>query len=227
VGRFERDDNEARHLPETLGIATEGLRSTIEVEVARIVESAEARAAEIEDRALEKAGRLDQESDRRMGAVFEDSRARVQLMFAEIQSVENALDEAVRSLRAGAERLTSELSRAHTEPLEVIQPAAAPDQEEPAEAAPEPPAAAEPDVDAPAAEPDGDAPRPQPADPAVRELIRQQLVSFAEGGRARADGERMLLRFKQGDQYFDLLDEIYPDETPGRRGLLRRRKGRD
>jgi hypothetical protein len=34
----------------------------------------------------------------------------------------------------------------------------------------------------------------------------------------------MLLRFRQGEQYFDLLDEIYPDSTPGRRGLLRRRR---
>ena len=58
----------------------------------------------------------------------------------------------------------------------------------------------------------------------VREMIRQQLLSLAEGGRTRADAERMLMRFKQGGQYFDLLDEIYPEEFAGRRGLLRRRK---
>ncbi len=29
----------------------------------------------------------------------------------------------------------------------------------------------------------------------------------------------MLLRFRQGEQYFDLLDDIYPDQTPGRRGI--------
>ena len=52
MGRIERDDNEERHLPETLGTATEGLRSTVELEVAKIVETAEARAAEIEDQAL-------------------------------------------------------------------------------------------------------------------------------------------------------------------------------
>ena len=63
-------------------------------------------------------------------------------------------------------------------------------------------------------------------DPAVRELIRQQLAGFAESGRTRADAERMLLRFREGEQYFDLLDEIYPGDTPGRRGLLRRRKAR-
>ena len=61
-------------------------------------------------------------------------------------------------------------------------------------------------------------------DPEVRELIRQQLVTLAEAGRTRDDAERMLLRFRQGEQYFDLLDEIYPDATPERRGLLRRRK---
>ena len=55
-------------------------------------------------------------------------------------------------------------------------------------------------------------------------MIRQQLLSLAEGGRTRADAERMLLRFKQGEMYSDLLNEIFPESTPGRRGLLRRRK---
>ena len=39
-----------------------------------------------------------------------------------------------------------------------------------------------------------------------------------------AFGERMLLRFKQGEQYFDVLDEIYPNDPVPRTGLLRRRK---
>lgn len=238
MGRFERDENEAAQLPETLGVATEGLRSTIEVEVARIVEGARARAAQIEDRALEKANRLEQESDRRMGSVFDDSRARLGEMFAQIDSVERSLDEAVSSLRAEAERLTTELGRAREEPLAVAEPPPAPPEEtqsveaqaEPAAVEPppvEPPAAEPPAAEPPAAEPDSGSQPGQAPDPAVRELIRQQLVSFAKDGRTRADAERMLLRFKQGDQYFDLLDDIYPDETPGRRGLLRRRKKSD
>jgi hypothetical protein len=150
-----------------------------------------------------------------MGVVFEDSRARVAQIFAELDSVERSLDEGVQALRAEAERLSGELSKAGEEPLE----AAAPElpAEDGAGAQTEPEAAAETELESPA-----------PAtDPAVRELIRQQLVSFAKDGRTRADAERMLLRFKQGDQYFDLLDDIYPDETPGRRGLLRRRKKDD
>ncbi len=58
-----------------------------------------------------------------MGGVFEDSRERLALMFAEMDAVENAIGEAVRSLRAETERLTSELSRARTEPLAVEVPA--------------------------------------------------------------------------------------------------------
>jgi hypothetical protein len=237
VGRFERDDNEAAQLPETLGVATEGLRSTIEVEVARIVDGAQARAAQIEDQALERANRLEQESDRRMGAVFDESRARLGVMFTQIDAVEETLGEAVRSLRAEAERLTADLGRAQTEPLEMTEPPAPPEEPQSAEDSPESPApeaaaeeppAAEPDASEPSGgEPDAVAQLPQAPDPAVRELIRQQLVSFAKDGRTRADAERMLLRFKQGDQYFDLLDDIYPDQTPGRRGLLRRRKKDD
>ena len=248
MGRFERDENEAAKLPETLGVATEDLRSTIEVEVARIVEGAQARAAQIEDRALEKANRLEQESDRRMGTVFDDSRARLGDMFAQIDAVEQSLGQAVRSLRAEAERLTGDLARARTEPLAVAEPPAEPQspEAEPPAAEAEPPAAeaespaaeaeppaapAEPPVaePEPQAEADGAAPpaAAREPDPAVRELIRQQLVSFAKDGRTRADAERMLLRFKQGDQYFDLLDDIYPDQAPGRRGLLRRRKKDD
>jgi hypothetical protein len=229
VGRFEPDENEVRHLPETLGIATEGLRSTIEVEVARIVERAEARAAEIEEGALEKANRFEQESDRRVGMVFEGSRERLALMFAEMDAVENAMGEAVRTLRAETERLTEELNRARTEPLEVEVPAApqeAPtlvelEQAEPEQAELQDPAPEQPD---PVAEADAGHLVERAADPEVRELIRLQLQGLAESGRTRADAERMLLRFRQGEQYFDLLDDIYPDETPGRRGLLRRRR---
>jgi hypothetical protein len=37
----------------------------------------------------------------------------------------------------------------------------------------------------------------------------------------------MLLRFRQGERYLDLLDEIYPEDAEagtGRRSLFRRRK---
>jgi hypothetical protein len=234
VGRFERDDSEATDLPQALGTATEGLRSTIEIEVAKIVQSAEARAAQIEDQALEKANRTEQESDRRVGQVAEDSKVRLAQMFAEIDAVERIVGEAVRTLRTEAERLTDELKTAGTQPLETTEPPATPDQAEPADAAPEPPAAvAESDgaesavAESNGAESDGETRMVGASDPEVRELIRQQLLSLAENGRTRADAERMLLRFKQGEQYFDLLEEIYPNETASRRGLLRRRRNRD
>jgi hypothetical protein len=220
VGRFERHDSEESHLPETLGMATEGLRSTIELEVARIVETAEARAAEIEDQALEKASRVEQNSQRRLDAAFEDSRQRLAHMLSEIDAVEHSIGETVRSLRAETQQLSGELSRAGAEPFGV---------DEAPSRMWEPTAIATPPEEAPAApaeaEPQG--PAFELADPEIRELIRQQLTSLAEGGRTRADAERMLLRFRQGEQYFDLLDEIYPEATPGRRGLLRRRKDTD
>jgi cell division septum initiation protein DivIVA len=219
VERFERDDSDTRHLPETLGVATEGLRSTIEMEVVRIVESAEARAAEIEDQALEKASRLEQNSESRLEAALEDSRQRLARMLSEIDAVEASLGQSVSSLRAEAQRLTGELGRAATEPFEPPDPPMAEAEADPGEPAQESPEAI--------AEPDEQAPIAGVADPAVREMIQQQLRGLAESGRTRADAERMLLRFHEGEQYFDLLDEIYPESPPGRRGLLRRRKARD
>src|SRR5437660_316825 len=51
---------------------------------------------------------------------------------------------------------------------------------------------------------------------------------WRKGGRTRADAERMTLRFRQGEQYFELLEESYAEaSTPGRRGLLRPRKAID
>jgi hypothetical protein len=233
VSRFEREEIEARNLPPALGTATEGLRSTIEAEVAKIVETAQARATEIEDRALEKANRFEQGSDRRASEVFEGSRARVAQMLAQIDAAEAAVRETVRSLRAEAERITDDLNRAGTEPIELTEPEPEPPPVEPvdevtaaAEAAPAPEAEAPVEEPAPEAEAQPENASIDTGDPAVRELIRQQLSGFAESGRTRADAERMLLRFREGEQYFDLLDEIYPDETPGRRGLLRRRKAR-
>jgi hypothetical protein len=249
VGRFERDDSNVAKLPQALGTATEGLRSTIEVEVAKIVGSAEARAAAIKDRAVEKASRIEQESDRREAQAFDDSKMRLAQMFAEIEAVERVVGTAVGTLRAEAEGLAGDLEAAGTQPLEETDPPATGDQAEPADAAPAPPeGSAESDVaesdvaesdvaesdvaesvhaESDGAESDGEAGMAQPSDPEVRELIRQQLLSLAEGGRTRTDAQRMLLRFKQGEQYFDLLDEIYPNEPGGRRGLLRRRKDRD
>ena len=233
MSRFERDEIEARRLPTSLGSATEDLRSTIEAEVSKIVERAESRAAEIENQALDKANRMQQDSERRAREVFHDSRERLQQMLAEIDAIERVVGDAVRSLRAEAERLSGEIDSVRQEPFqptETIQPSdiidgaeampaaeEQPDEAPPEEAPPEEQAVAaelEPQPDAGAAD----------GDPEVRDMIRQQLLSLAEGGRNRADAERMLLRFRQGEQYFDLLDEIYPEETSSRRGLLRRRK---
>jgi hypothetical protein len=233
MSRFEREEIEARRLPTSLGSATEDLRSTIEGEVAKIVEQAEARAAEIESQALDRSGRMHQDSERRAREVFHDSRERLQQMLAEIDAIERVVGDAVRSLRAEAERLSSDIDGARQEPFQVAEPiqpsdiidpegSEPPAEEQQEEIPPEEPAAiVEPETDQPV-EGDSDS----NSDPEVREMIRQQLASLAEGGRNRADAERMLLRFRQGEQYFDLLDEIYPEDTPGRRGLLRRRKAR-
>lgn len=218
VGQFQRDDSNTSHLPETVGMATEGLRSTIESEVARIVSSAEARAAEIEDQALEKATRVEQNSEHRLERAFEESRDRLMRMLSQIDAAERSLGESVQSLQSEAEELKGDLNRASTEPFGEEEAPPPPTEPPPVVTQAEAPAVDFPPV------PEALSPPVAVADPEIRDLIRQQLLALAEGGRTRADAERMLLRFRQGEQYFYLLDEIYPDSAPGRRGLLRRRK---
>ena len=231
MARFERDIEDGS-LPTSLGTVTDDLRSTIESEVAKIVARAEARAAEIEDQALEKAGGIERESERRAEEVFRDSRERLQQMISEIDAIDRVVGDAVRSLRAAAEGLSGRIESARREPFNPIETIEPSDIIDPASSEP---TAEEHLADAVSAEADGPAgpdlaPESQEPvamdDPEVRDMIRQQLLSLAEGGRNRADAERMLVRFRQGEQYFDLLDEIYPEETGSRRGLLRRRKPR-
>jgi hypothetical protein len=172
---------------------------------------------------------MEQDSERRARQVFHDSRVRLQQMFAEIDAIDRVVSDAIRSLRAEAERLTSEIEGARAEPFRPAEKIEPSDIIEGGQASPAEQQVEEPEVEeAPADEPEADEhPRSNAStegDQEVRDMIRQQLISLAEGGRNRADAERMLLRFRQGEQYFDLLDEIYPEETPGRRGLLRRRK---
>ena len=144
-------------------------------------------------------------------------------MLDEINALERSVGEAIQSLRAEAEWLTDELSKAGAEPFELAEPSPPPPPPEPnhaeVEQVEEPPMIEETvaDWNSGAAEPPAD-------NPEVREMIRQQLMSLAASGRTRADGERMLLRFKQGEQYFDVLDEIYPNDPVPRTGLLWRRK---
>jgi hypothetical protein len=223
VGRFEREDIDATRLPAPLGTATEDLRATVESEVAKIVQDAEARAAEIENRALAKAIRIEEDWGRRAREVREHSRKRITHMLTEVDAFERGVDEALRSLRAEAERLVGELgkagelSKAASEPSEPTPPPV------PAQVAGDATEAREADE----VEPDSgnsETPVTDFAAPEIREMIRQQLQGMSESGSTRADAERMLMRFKQGSQYFDLLDEFYPEETPGRGGLLRRRK---
>jgi hypothetical protein len=216
MGQFEPDDIETGGLPTNLGTATEDLRTTVESEVTRIVRGAEARAADIEDQALERAARIEAESEQRVGATFEDSRLRVAQMLAEIQVIERIFGEAIQSLRVKADQLTGGIERARTEPFDATE-------QDPVEEVLDPAIenyAVPSSIVPPEAEVEPEAPT---ADPEAREMIRQHLQNMAENGRSRVEAERMLMRFKLGEQYLDLLDDLYPPEVSQRKGFLRRR----
>jgi len=45
--------------------------------------------------------------------------------------------------------------------------------------------------------------------PMLDDMMRAQIVTLAQNGAPRADAERFLSRFKLGESYIDVVDEIY------------------
>jgi hypothetical protein len=54
-------------------------------------------------------------------------------------------------------------------------------------------------------------------------MIRSHIKTMFDGGRSRAEAERFLLRFRSGEKYLGVLDDVYSQReagTQGRRGGL-------
>ena len=61
------------------------------------------------------------------------------------------------------------------------------------------------------------------------DMMRAQIVTLAQNGAPRADAERFLSRFKLGESYIGVVDEIYSQQEqsgPGSGESKRRRFGR-
>jgi hypothetical protein len=245
MGRFDRDDTTAEGLPGSVDNATEGLRSAIERQVHEIIAAAQATAAEIEDRALQTASAIELESRRRADELLKDALERASRMLGTIDSLEGAISGNVASLRAEAESLTQALESARPGDVMVgeVAPPPAPLETAPPDQTPPPgheeqaPVADQEPADGPqepASAPSStepDTPNPVPGNE-IRVLLAAQIRDMRQAGHEREQAERFLMRFKQGENHVDLLDEIYEREDQqssapaesGRKGLRRRRK---
>lgn len=217
--RFERQEVSGDSLEDTVGAATEQLRATLEREAVEIISKAREQAAGIEQAARQSADEVVREA--RARADEEDARAqearvsqskRIAAVLEDVDDLERRMLATIADLRR---RLSAET---------VDEPVADP---EPADGDGAPPAPAATSELSVAAEVDAATER----NPVLDDMMRAQLLNMAGGGTPRAEAERFLGRFKLGESYLDMLDEVYSEEdgaaTPTavqskRRRLIRR-----
>jgi hypothetical protein len=257
VSRFDRDTIGIEGLSASLDSATEEIRATVERQLREIVAMAEQKAAQIEERALENAAQTERESMRKRDEMFETGVNRAYRMLEAIDALEAGIAAVIGTIRNEGENLTAELEAVRTAASSSPGPAAEAEastvesgemlesDEIPAEShaaaidegAPEPVIdKGSPEYDLPTREsfPDtqaGDEPGPGVGNPEVRDMVRLQLVTLFQSGKPRVDAERFLRRFRDGDRFRDLLEEIYDqEEEPGpsasRRRRIRRRRAK-
>ena len=196
MGRFERKETSGG-LPESLGTATQHLRTTVEEKLREIIEAAEARAHKIEDSALAQALEIEQDSEQKARERFQSSTQRAEQMVAAIDAFEREIADALSALRQKGEALAIELG------------AEAPKAEAEAEA-----------IEAPAAEPETSGPEDE------REGVRRRILDLFLAGEPRVEAERMLGGLDEGGRYIDLLDDVYEGRSETQQGSQKRRGGR-
>ncbi len=231
--------------------AADQLKESVKSQVREIVEGAEARAAEIEEEARRKVAALEAASERRYEQLLQSAIEQTTQMLNVIEAAERNWGGATHLLRSETQKLASELKAARekvgpSEPALRVEPPELREQQqqEPAAKArranasrrePGAPADAMPPSPEPTLKVEPPELKEQPptrekseAPPGfeVREMVRTQIVSMFHSGKPRAEAERFLMRFKQGENYVDLLDEVYTRvEQPKLTGGRRRRRG--
>lgn len=208
MGRFDRQQTEARDLPLNLDRATEEFSASLN----RYVAAAETRATGVKRDADRYATEVRHQAEVNAQQMLEGALARASRVLDSIELVESALSGMLDALRAEFAELTPELPAppptAGRAPL--LQ-----QSRQPAETAERP----------------GEKLKPaQSAEPSVEldHLIRTQVRGMVASGKPRAEVERFIARFPLGDNYVGMLDHLYrtPIDRPSRRrslaGLWRR-----
>lgn len=191
-----------------MGAATEQLRAALEREAVDIISKAREQAASIEHAARQSADEVVREA--RARADEEDARAQEARVSQSkrIAGVLEDVDDLERRMLATIADLRRRLS-AET----VDEPAAGPEPADGDGAPPAPaatnqaPAFSRPVPLSVAAEVDAATER----NPVLDDMMRAQLANMAGSGTPRAEAERFLGRFKLGESYLDMLDEVYSE----------------
>jgi hypothetical protein len=190
--RFDRDESLSSHVPASLDSAANELRQVVERQVSEIIGAARERAAEIEKEATDRAERIEREAERKAQATLDDAYGRTWRMLDGIDLLESGVGELIRTLRAEMEAFAADIgsaspgTAASREPVE-------------ADAAP-------PEMDPEVTQDNGSS-----AD--IERMIKEQVATMHAQGLSRTEAERFLRRFKQGEHYLHVLDEIYTPEA--------------
>ena len=231
MARFDRQNTERSELAASLETATEELRLSVERELREIVETAKAQAKEIEREAGRRAAVLDRESEKRAEERLRASFGHVWALLDAVDLIEATLGSMVGALRAELEDLATELTRPlqAEDEAEITAPPAAAQAlagQQAGEPATPPVAAVEPAAvpDASVAEP-APAPTPEVPNLEVRQMIYEQIVAMFRDGKARSDAERFVTRFKSGEDYLPLVEQVYnmQEAARGAKPRMRRR----
>jgi len=201
--------------------------------VREIVESAQARATVIEDQALERAAELERESQESANELFHVSVERSDRMLEAIDALEREIAAVISLLREEAEKLAEELRAGRVKHEDV--PRGVPEQETEAETPLEEAGGDEGEYEV-EAETESAPEATNGGSPEVREMLHKQITQLYESGKPREDAQHFLLRFKQGEYYLDMVEEVYgsdeedqhpPKPSASRRRGLRRRRAKE
>ncbi len=245
MARFEGQEGSDDRLGGTLEAAARELRAALEREAGEVMSRAREEAASVEQDALRKAEEIESEARARAAQADASVRAaqraqsdRIAELIHDVDALEERICEMVGDLRG---RLTSAIEDTRT-PL----PEAGGEAEDRlpaaengrirgsgAEEAGEP--------QSPEREPERVSEREQPVafsgpvplsvatemdaatqrSPMLDDMMRAQIVTLAQNGAPRADAERFLSRFKLGESYIGVVDEIYSQRGAVRAGVRR------
>jgi hypothetical protein len=236
MGRFDRENIEGDDLATSLAAVTDELRSSLEREIREIVETAKGRAAQIEEEAARRQGELEPVSDWKAQETLENGSDRLSRLLDGIDLLESGFRGMLGTLRTEVEGLRAEL-------VEAPRPPEPPQQEDEAQTKEAP------DRQSSVLSEEGLDQSAEPSHPVplklvtggddspegrleLEEMIRAHIRNMFDSGRSRAEAERFLTRFKSGENYRAVLNEIYPQvghSRRGRRGIVsrvRRRRNR-
>jgi hypothetical protein len=229
LARFDRQEEAGDRLADTLGDATEQLRVALEREAVDIISKAREQAASLEEAARLEAASIEQAARQRADKLEREARVRAEAASARAEEARASQSKRIAGVLKDVEDLEQRMlatvadlrrrlsSETEDEPVAVPEPAAengAPQFSRP--------------VPMSVAAQVGAATEPNPV---LDDMMRAQIVNMAGSGTPRAEAERFLGRFKLGESYLGMLDEVYsehdgtgaPAGDQSKRRRLRRR----